>query len=243
MLQSRADIGDQRFEDGHLAMHRRQVQRRLPSMAGSLDHGCEQQRPARDGLHARARVGRPALPTPPVVGQRAGPRCGLAAVDVLRSEATHPPLVLELIETVLAVSTVAVELPDGLQRVRHITDHHRVLPQPLTGDPALDAMAHDHHPAPSTPTLQPQLIFHHLAALAVRSAPVSAGKLARHQALHVGRLAQSQQVSLLAAFELQQHSLVAVTRVAPDHGRAFVAQLVKQSPQRGPGVHTGVLLA
>lgn len=45
---------------------------------------------ARDGLPARARIGRSAVPAPPVVDQCTGARRGLAAVDVLRGEAAHP---------------------------------------------------------------------------------------------------------------------------------------------------------
>ena len=145
-------------------MHRCQVQRRLPSIAGCLAYRCEQQRHASDRLHARARAGRPAVPTPPVAGQRAGLRRGLAAVDVLRGEPTHPLLVLQLIKAVLAIGTGTVELPDSLQRALYVGDHHRVLPQPLafvhagarqielelpsihpplTGDSAAHALAHD----------------------------------------------------------------------------------------------------
>jgi hypothetical protein len=63
---------------------------------------------------------------------------------------------------------------------------------PLACDAALDALAHDHHPARLAPTVELQLIFDHLAALAVRPTPVLPRKLLGHQALHVGRLAQAQ---------------------------------------------------
>ena len=64
--------------------------------------------------------------------EHGGPRRGLAAVDVLRGEATQAPLVFLLVTAVLAVSTVTVELSNGFQDVFHIGDHHRVFPQPLT---------------------------------------------------------------------------------------------------------------
>jgi hypothetical protein len=51
-------------------------------------------------------MGRPAVPTPPVVDQRASARDGLAAVDVLRREAAQPPLVLQLVEGVLGIGAV-----------------------------------------------------------------------------------------------------------------------------------------
>lgn len=98
MLQSRADIGDQRFEDAGLAMHGRQVQRGLPGVVGRLAHCRQQQRATRDGFHACAGVGSAAVPTPPVVDQRTRACRGLAAVDVLRGEAAHPPLILQLVK-------------------------------------------------------------------------------------------------------------------------------------------------
>ena len=87
----------------------------LPDMTCRLAHRRQQQRPAGDGLHTCARVGRPAVPAPPVVDQRTGACRGLAAVDVLCGEATHSPLVLELVKSVIAIGTVSVELPDRLR--------------------------------------------------------------------------------------------------------------------------------
>ena len=51
-------------------MQWRQVQRRLPTTLARLPHAREQQWSARDGLHARTRIGRLAIPAPPVVNQR-----------------------------------------------------------------------------------------------------------------------------------------------------------------------------
>lgn len=46
-----------------LTVRRCEVQSGLPGMAGGLAHRRQQQRLARDDLHARRRVGRPAIPT------------------------------------------------------------------------------------------------------------------------------------------------------------------------------------
>ena len=89
------DIGDQRFDQDGLAMQRGEIQRRLSCAVRGAAHRRQQQGFARDGLHARLRVGRPAVPTPPVVDQRARSGCGLAAVDVLGREAAQAPLVLQ----------------------------------------------------------------------------------------------------------------------------------------------------
>ena len=112
-------------------MQWRQVQRGLPAAVRRTAHRRQQKRPARDGFHPCRRVGGTAVPTPPVVDQRAGPRRCLAALDVLRGEAAHAPLVFQLVEAVLAVRTVAVELPHGLDRHLGVRDHDCVLPQAL----------------------------------------------------------------------------------------------------------------
>ena len=109
-------------------MHGRELQRGLTGVTCRLAHCRQQQWPARDGLHACYRVSGAAVPTPPVVDQRTRACRGLAAVDILRGEAAHLPLVLQLVKAVLAISPVAVELPYGLDGVGHVGDHHRVLP-------------------------------------------------------------------------------------------------------------------
>jgi hypothetical protein len=69
---------------------------------------------------------------------------------------------------------------------------------PLARDAAADALAHDDDAALGTPAVQLQLRLDHLAALVVGPAPVLAGELLRHQALHVLGLPQPQQIGLLA---------------------------------------------
>jgi hypothetical protein len=71
-------------------VHGGEVQRGLVGVAGRLAHRGKQQRAACDGLQPARRMRRPAVPAPPVVDQRTGTGHGLAAVDVLRGEATQP---------------------------------------------------------------------------------------------------------------------------------------------------------
>ena len=112
---------------------------------------------------------------------------------------------------------------------------------PLARDAALDALAHDDHPAPFAPAVELQLIFDHLAALAALvggPAPVLPRKLPGRQALHVGGLAQAQQAGLAPALQRQQDAFVAVARVAPDQGlrpaqRVFADHLVHAQRLRG----------
>ena len=264
MLQGLADIGDQPLEGVGSAVQRRQIQRGLVGVTDRLAHGREQQRAAGDGLQASFGMRSTAVPAPPVVDQRTRPRHRLAAVDVLRSEAAQTPLVLQLVKGVLRIGPVTVELPDRLQRVSHVGDQHRVLLQPLTlvharscqvqpqllavhaplpCDASSDALAHDDDPPLGAPAVQLQLGLHHLAALTVWSAPVLAGELLGHQALHVLCLAQSQQVGLLALFQRQQDAFVAVAGVTAHQRRASVAEFVEQSAQRPLGVSAAVLLS
>lgn len=90
----------------------------------------------------------------------------------------RPPLVLPPVQPVLAAGQVQLEL-----LAVHL---------PLACDAARDALAHDDHPAPIAPAMQLQPVLHHLAALVAGPAPVLSCELHRHQALHVGGLAQAQ---------------------------------------------------
>ena len=91
--------------------------------------------------------------------------------------------------------------------------------------------------------MQLQAVFDHLATLLVRLAPAIALELARHQALHIGRLAQAQQVGLVALFQSEQDAFVAVARIATHQRRALFSQLVEQMAQRRLHVGAAVLLA
>ena len=77
----------------------------------------------------------------------------------------------------------------------------RVVTPDLTRGVSLDALAHDDHPPRFASALDLQLILDRLAALAVGPAPVLPRKLRGHQALHVGGLAQAQQVGLAPALQ------------------------------------------
>jgi len=80
--------------------------------------------------------------------------------------------------------------------------------------------------------------------LSARLQPSAPNCRARNEPLHVGRLAQPQQVRHAAALQLQQHRLVAVARVAARQRRATLGtQLIEQPSQRRPRVPAGVLLA
>ena len=76
-------------------------------MGGSA-HGGQQQGPAGNGLHPGLRLGRSAVPTPPVVNQRYNASATLAAFDVLGRKTAPTPLVLQLVEAVLRIGPVAI---------------------------------------------------------------------------------------------------------------------------------------
>jgi hypothetical protein len=70
MLNSRAHIGDHRFDQALFCMYRRQVQRRLSTALTGPSHGGQQQWPAGERFTPARRVGRSHVPAPPVVDQR-----------------------------------------------------------------------------------------------------------------------------------------------------------------------------
>ena len=101
---SRLNIGDHRFDQPGFGVHRCEVQRGLPAVAdGAPDGGQQQQqRPAGQRLSSCLRVGCAHVPAPPVVDQRHRARRDLAAMHVARGEAAPAPLVLQLVEAILA---------------------------------------------------------------------------------------------------------------------------------------------
>jgi predicted aconitase with swiveling domain len=79
-------------------------------MLGAPGNRGPQQRPAGDRLAMMLRVSRTDEQVPPVVDQRHHAGGQSAAGQVLRRKAAPSPLVLQLIEPVLAVAAVAVRL-------------------------------------------------------------------------------------------------------------------------------------
>jgi len=124
-------------------------------------------------------------------------------------------------------------------RARQVQSQLSAVDPSLPGDAASDALAHDDDPALLAPAVQLLAGLDHLAALVVRAAPVLAGKLQGHQALHVLGLTQPQQVGLLALFQGEQDAFVAVARVTAHQRWAPLAQFVEQPPQRRLGMHAG----
>ena len=130
MLNACADIGNEPLDLRDRLMQDGQQDLALAGMTGQPAHHAQQLRATRDGLHPALRIRQPHVPTPPVVDQRHCPRTERAAFDVLRAVAAPAPLVLDFIESVLAVSTVPVELPHALRLVRRVAHQNRALPVP-----------------------------------------------------------------------------------------------------------------
>ena len=105
VLQSRANIGNQRFDGIELGVQRCQVKLGLSCMANGFSICGQQQGVTRGGLQACARGARPGS-----TNQGSTVRRGLAAVDVLRGEAAQAPFILQLIKPVLAIGPITVEL-------------------------------------------------------------------------------------------------------------------------------------
>ena len=169
-------------------------------------------------------MGQPHVPTPPVVDQRHGPRAERAALDVVRAVAAPAPLVVDLVEAIFAVGSVAVQLADVLQLVVRVAHQHRVLPAldrlvlvdevqlglhlilalaptPLGLDHQVGlahAAHHDDTPALS-PAGEPQLVFACIPAL-TDIAPIAARPLPLHQSFDTRALAQLEQVGLANGF-------------------------------------------
>src|SRR5271157_2350360 len=72
--------------------------------------GMQEQWPAGDGLHMPVRLDQPNEDAPPVVKQRDHARGEPATSKVLRDEAAPAPLVLQLVENILAIAAIAIQL-------------------------------------------------------------------------------------------------------------------------------------
>ena len=99
------------------AVARGDPERGLAGVADTLGNGGEQQRPAGDRLEVLVGLDQPREQVPPVVDER-DEACGMpAAGEVMRREPAPAPLVLQLVEGILAVGAVAVELTDAEDRL------------------------------------------------------------------------------------------------------------------------------
>jgi hypothetical protein len=217
MIEGGTDIFDQHHQLVYSCMHRRQVQRGLPGMPDRPAHTGQQQGAARDRLHLGAKLGCPALPTPPVVHQPHGPGAALAALDALGREAAPAPLVIQLIKAVLAIGPVPVKLAKHIQGISADGHRHHVLLglHVLVRHQQLDLLARlvlgfaahrqirfngptqHHDPARLVPAGELQGIFNGAPAL-IAGPRCTPGKLATEQELDAPGLAQLEQVEMRA---------------------------------------------
>ena len=81
----------------------------------SLSAHCgEHERAGADGLKALSRVGRAHVHAPPVICQRVVPCHQRRAFELFTGETRPAPLILHLIETVLAVGSISIQLGDAV---------------------------------------------------------------------------------------------------------------------------------
>jgi len=97
-------------DGGGLRMHAGDRQRRLVAMRRLSCDAVEQQRPAGYGLSMAAGNREPCEQRPPVVNHRNRASQNLTASQIMCGEAGPAPLVLQLIEDVLGLGTIAVQL-------------------------------------------------------------------------------------------------------------------------------------
>src|SRR5260370_18424977 len=95
-----------------LAVRAGDGQSHLARMVGSPRQSGEQERQAGYRLTMMLRIGQAHEQAPPVVDQRHTARQQPAAFEIMRGEAAPTPLVLQLVERVLAVCPIAVQLTE-----------------------------------------------------------------------------------------------------------------------------------
>src|SRR5438105_12389975 len=98
------------------------------SMAGLPADGLEQQWPTGDGFAMMIGVGKTDEQVPPVEHQRDAAGHQAAALEVAGGEAAPAPLVLQLVEAVLAIGAVAIELTESQNLVVERGHQHGVFP-------------------------------------------------------------------------------------------------------------------
>lgn len=140
-LQPAHDRDDPRFQVGRIRVQEPHRQASLPGMVALFSDPAEQTRPAGDRFVMLAWLDQAVVKTPPVIHQGDQPGGVLPRGQRLRGEATPAPLVLQLVEAVLAIAAVSVVAGSALspeaalRQLRHI-QHHRVRidgAEPLAG--------------------------------------------------------------------------------------------------------------
>src|ERR1700756_3850860 len=97
-------------------------------MAGLPADRLEKQRPAGDRFAMMIGVSQTDEQIPPVEHQRDAAGHQAAALEVAGREATPAPLVLQFVETVLAISTIAIELAERQNLTVERGDENRIFP-------------------------------------------------------------------------------------------------------------------
>src|SRR5437868_14685921 len=113
-----------------LAVRAADRQRHLARMVGSPRQSGEQERPAGYRLTMMLRIGEAHEQAPPVVDQRYTARQQPAAFEIMRGEAAPAPLVLQLVERILAVGPIAIQLTER-QDLAAERGHQRGVPPAL----------------------------------------------------------------------------------------------------------------
>src|SRR5437763_697878 len=103
-----AHIGPSRL--ALLAMRAADPQRDLPSVARLSRDGLQQQRSAGNRLAPMIRISQAHEQAPPVINQGNAAGEQAAALQILRREPAPTPLVLQLVEPILAVRPIAIQL-------------------------------------------------------------------------------------------------------------------------------------
>ena len=111
-----------------LGVGRGDPERGLSGVADALGDSGQKQRPAGDHLQVLLRLGQPREQVPPIVdeGHEAGgePATG----EVVGGGARRPPLVLQLVEDILAIGAVAIELAETEDAFAERGDESGMLP-------------------------------------------------------------------------------------------------------------------
>src|SRR5215475_11221030 len=218
-------------------------------MAGLPADGLKQQWPAGDRFAMMMGVGQAHEQIPPVEEQRDHARNQAAALEVTGREAAPAPLVLQFIENVLAVGTIAIKLTDRKDLAIERGDENGVFPDLIAiidrgkAEPqlthiialsqrhgAFKAPPQYHDAAMPAPSLQAQLTVFALPS-AAGILPVLLAHRPFDRTLHVLREPQLEQIVLTALFGLTHHRFVAEIGIAADQPRPlFLPQTIQESP-------------
>ena len=196
------------------------------------------------------RLGQPREQVPPVVDEGDDAGGETAAREVLRGEAAPAPLVLQLVERVLAVGAVAIELAEAddlgierghqggvLVRLARLQRRRKRQQRPVgIGEAhrlavAFDPSAHQHDPARPRPARQLQRGLDALPALP-GVGPVAAVGEALDGALDVLGQPQPHQIGQALGLASRHQRIGGKTLVGAQHFRpAVAADALEQRPQ------------